>query len=70
MKQWAHQVEQLQLHCSVCQGIAQRIRDEPLLYGEKAHLAHATSAALNTFRRQIRDGVNARYAQRRFKRDE
>ncbi len=51
MKQWAHQVEQLQIHCSVCQHVAQRIlHNEPLLYGEKAHLEHDVSAALDAYR--------------------
>jgi hypothetical protein len=61
MKQWADQVEQLQIHCSVCQRIAQRIlRGKPLLYGEKAHLEHDVSAALNAYRGRIRDGVEMR----------
>jgi hypothetical protein len=70
MKQWAHKVEQLQIHCSVCQRIAQRIlRGNPLLYGEKAHLEHGVSAALSAYRGRIRDGVEARYAQHLSKRD-
>jgi len=69
MKQWADQVEQLQIHCSVCQRIAQRIlRGQPLLYEEKAHLEHDVSAALNAYNARIRDGVEARYAQHLSKR--
>jgi hypothetical protein len=70
MKQRARQVGQVQIHCSACQRIARRIlRDESLLYGEKAHLEHDVSAALDAFRRRTRDGIEARYAQRRFKSD-
>jgi hypothetical protein len=62
MKQWARQVEQLQIHCSVCQHVAQRIlRNEPLLYGEKAHLEHDVSAALDAYRGRVRDGIEMRH---------
>ncbi len=70
MKQWAHKVEQLNIRCPVCQRIAQRIlRDEPLLYGEKAHLEHDVSAALGAFKGRIRDGVEALYVRRMFTRE-
>ena len=64
MKQWAHKVEQLQIHCVVCHRIARRILSgNPLLSGERAHLEHDVSAALNAYRGRIRDGVEARSAQ-------
>ena len=61
MKQWAHQVEQLNVHCAECRRIAQRIlHNEPLLYGEKAHLEHDVSAALEAYRGRVRDGIEMR----------
>ena len=69
MKQWAHKVEQLNIRCSKCQRIAQRLlRDEPLLYGEKQHIDQAVTAEGEAINRRIRDGVEARYAQHRYKR--
>ncbi len=70
MKQWADKVEQLNIHCPACRRIAQRIlRDEPLLYGEKAHLEQDVSAALDAFRGRIRDGIEALHARHMFKRE-
>ncbi len=61
MKQWAHQVEQLQIHCSVCQHVAQRIlRNEPLLYGEKVHLEHDVTGAQEALSARVRDGIEMR----------
>ncbi|MGE0679892.1 MAG: hypothetical protein AB7P69_03135 [Candidatus Binatia bacterium] len=65
MKYWARKVEQLAIHCSECQRIAQRVlHGEPLLYGQKNHLEHDVRAALDEFNRRLRDGIEADYARR------
>jgi hypothetical protein len=70
MKQWAAKVEQLNIRCPECRRIARRVRrDEPLLYGEKAHLEQGVTATLEAVRGRIRDGIEARYAQHLSKRD-
>ena len=62
MKYWARKVEQLAIHCSQCQCIAQRVlHGEPLLYGEKNHLERDVRAALDEFNRRLRDGIEAGY---------
>jgi hypothetical protein len=69
MKHWADQVGQLQIHCSVCQRIAQRIlRGKPLLSGEKVHLERDVTGAREALSARVRDGVEARYAQHLSKR--
>jgi len=69
MKQWAAKVEQLNIRCPECRRIARRVlRDKPLLYGEKAHIEQSVTAALEAVGGRIRDGIEARYAQRMSKR--
>lgn len=63
MKYWARKVEQLAIHCSECQRIAQRVlHDEPLLFGEKNHLERDVRAAMDEFNRRLRNGIEAYYA--------
>jgi len=66
MKYWARKVEQLAIHCSQCQRIAQRVlHGEPLLYGEKNHLERDVRAVLDEFNWRLRDGIEAYYARYR-----
>lgn len=63
MKYWARKVEQLAIHCSQCQRIAQRVlHGEPLLYEEKNHLERDVRAALDEFNQRLRDGIEVYYA--------
>lgn len=69
MKQWAAKVEQLNVHCAECRRIARRIiRGEPLLCQEKAHIEQDVTGAQEALSARVRDGLEARYAQRMSKR--
>jgi hypothetical protein len=64
MKQWAHQVEHLNVRCAECWRIARRIiRGEPLLCQEKTHIKQDMTGAREALNARVRDGIESRYTQ-------